>query len=193
MKKLLIRLSLLIVFFSIIIVLVLSNYSYSRKFKQINQTQKINLIIDGFRISESDVKYVVKNSNLTIEEAYNIVFAVYKYSKIFNLDPKLILKIIKVESNFNQYAESYKGAKGLMQIMPETFDYLCQYLKIFKSKFDIYSVEDNILVGCFYIRLLLDYNDNNLEIALRKYYAGRLWSLPIALVYYNKILKEKID
>ena len=49
------------------------------------------------------------------EVAKEIVF----YSQKYNLLPELVLGIVETESMFNPLAESAKGAKGLMQVMPE--------------------------------------------------------------------------
>ena len=45
---------------------------------------------------------------------------VKQYSAQYDLDPYLVLAVIKTESNFNENVESNKGAKGLMQIMDST-------------------------------------------------------------------------
>ncbi|NMR96128.1 lytic transglycosylase domain-containing protein, partial [Vibrio parahaemolyticus] len=55
---------------------------------------------------------------------------VYKYSTEFNLDPFLVLSIIKVESNFNENAISSKNARGLMQIGETTAKWAAEELKI---------------------------------------------------------------
>lgn len=47
--------------------------------------------------------------------AKNIIF----FSKKYDLPPELVLGIIEIESMFNPLTESSKGAKGLMQVMPE--------------------------------------------------------------------------
>ncbi|HAP32418.1 MAG TPA: lytic transglycosylase, partial [Firmicutes bacterium] len=43
-----------------------------------------------------------------------------EYSGRHDLEPQLVAAVIRVESNFNSAAVSKKGAKGLMQIMPQT-------------------------------------------------------------------------
>jgi len=54
------------------------------------------------------------------EAKQEIIKLVKKISSQQGVDYRLILCVIKAESNFNQYAVSHKGAQGLMQIMPMT-------------------------------------------------------------------------
>ncbi|MEG0571175.1 MAG: transglycosylase SLT domain-containing protein, partial [Oscillospiraceae bacterium] len=49
---------------------------------------------------------------------------VEKYSKEFDIDEYLVFSIIKTESDFNPKAVSKDGASGLMQIMPDTYDWI---------------------------------------------------------------------
>jgi len=79
------------------------------------------------------------------------------------VDPDLIKAIIKVESNFNQFAVSRKGARGLMQLMPGTAG---RYAV--RNAFD---AEANIRGGVRYLRYLQDTFDN-LSLALASYNAG---------------------
>ena len=45
-------------------------------------------------------------------------------AKLHNIDPLLIVALIQVESNFKDKALSNKGAKGLMQLLPDTAAYI---------------------------------------------------------------------
>ena len=72
----------------------------------------------------------------------------YKYSNIINeysakyeLDPYLVLAVIKTESNFNENAESSKGAKGLMQIMDSTGEWIEINLKLRILKLKCYLTQ----------------------------------------------------
>ena len=47
---------------------------------------------------------------------------VNRYSSLYKLDKYVVYSFISVESGFNENSESYLGARGLMQIMPETFE-----------------------------------------------------------------------
>ena len=82
----------------------------------------------------------------------------------FDIEPKLVKAIIKVESNFNAHALSNKGAAGLMQLMPET----AQAMGI-KNRFD---PAQNIYGGVKYLKTLLQKFNGNLELALSAYNAG---------------------
>lgn len=96
---------------------------------------------------------------------------IQKYSKEYGVDRYLILAIIKAESNFNDNAESKKGAKGLMQLMYSTAQDISKSLDMKFEEKDILQPEINIKLGTKYISQLIQ-KYNNLELALAAYNAG---------------------
>ena len=94
---------------------------------------------------------------------------VFEYSELYNLDKALIFSVIKVESGFNDNAESKAGALGLMQITPKTAEYIASLQGV--SEYDIKDTRTNIRFGCFYLNYLLK-RFKNCETALVAYNAG---------------------
>ena len=89
-----------------------------------------------------------------------------------NLDPSLIAGVIYVESRFRDQT-SHAGAKGLMQIMPSTADYIAH--KSGGTRFvqgDLATPQINISYGSWYLRYLLDHYHGNEVLALAAYNAG---------------------
>jgi len=98
---------------------------------------------------------------------------VTKYSQAYEIDPFMVYSIIKVESSFDEMAESNKGARGLMQITPTTGEWIAEKLKIkeFNSD-DLFTPEINIMMGTWYFSYLTEKFDNNIELAIAAYNAG---------------------
>ncbi len=93
------------------------------------------------------------------------------YSTQYHLDSALVGSLINVESSFNPQATSSKGARGLMQIMPATGQYIADSLGQMFDPDNLYNVDTNIQYGCFYLRYLFDKFDN-LDLVLASYNAG---------------------
>jgi soluble lytic murein transglycosylase-like protein len=88
---------------------------------------------------------------------------VEKSAKAHNVDPLLVQSVIQVESNYNHYAVSPKGAEGLMQLLPGT----ARMLGVSNS----FDPAENIEAGVKYLRYLQNvYQDDRL--ALAAYNAG---------------------
>jgi soluble lytic murein transglycosylase-like protein len=85
-------------------------------------------------------------------------------SKRHDIDFYLVKAMIKVESNFNNWAISKKGAKGLMQIMPDNYKQL-------KIK-DPFNPWENIMGGTKYIKMMMKRFNGKLPLALAAYNAG---------------------
>lgn len=98
---------------------------------------------------------------------------VSKYSNEFNVKTELVFSVIKCESSFNKDAVSNIGAIGLMQLVPDTFEWLETKLdgKVVYSSDDLYNPEINIKYGTYLLSVLLnEYSDT--KTALAAYHAG---------------------
>lgn len=70
------------------------------------------------------------------------------------LDPFLIAAVIQVESGFRPTARSPKGAIGLMQLMPETGNWVATQLRLDGASLDLTDPEINIKLGSWYLKYL---------------------------------------
>ena len=105
-------------------------------------------IASGFGIQQ--LYYAIQNKN------YPTAYSEYvdRYSEQYNVPKDVIYAVIKVESNFVYNAQSYKNAHGLMQIMPGTYEWMCQREGIDPEAHSIDDPEINIRIGTCYLAYL---------------------------------------
>lgn len=100
------------------------------------------------------------------------------YSNLYDVSNYKIASVINAESRFNEYAISGKGAMGLMQLLPETANWLANKLNIEYSEKKLMEPDYNIKLGTYYLKYLSDKFDN-FDAVLAAYNAGegvvRLW------------------
>jgi len=87
------------------------------------------------------------------------------------LPPELVLAVIDVESNFDRFAISYAGARGLMQVMPFWLD------EIGRPDDDLFDIRTNLRMGCTILRHYLDRERGDRTRALARYNGsvGKTW------------------
>ena len=89
---------------------------------------------------------------------------IVEHARLNGVRPDLVRAVVQVESGFNPYARSPKGALGLMQLMPAT-----------AREFGVanpFDAVENVRGGVAYLRRLLDRYGNNEQLALAAYNAG---------------------
>lgn len=112
-------------------------------------------------------KYLYSNYPIKYENL------VEKYSDENDVDKFLIYAIIRVESNYDPEAVSNVGARGLMQIMEETFEWIRFRLGDSEElSYDcMFDPEQNIRYGCYLVGYLTRYFESR-DAAVCAYHAG---------------------
>ncbi len=98
--------------------------------------------------------------------------AVSAAAREFDLDPLLLLAVMRQESLFEPKAESAAGARGLMQVMPATAQQAAAALGIGLTSEQLSDPTVNVRLGARHLRQLLDRYQNDLVRALAAYNGG---------------------
>ena len=131
---------------------------------------------------EAEVWYTDMNQRLKRlekknEERLTLLNMIHREARRVNLQPELVMAVIQIESNFDRWAISSVGARGLMQVMPF-------WLKeIGHPGDDLFNAQINLRMGCTILRHYLDKEKGNLIKALGRY-NGSLGSFR----YPNKVM-----
>ncbi len=97
------------------------------------------------------------SEQLEIDRQYPLAYRdlIIRYASDYNLSPAFVSAIIRNESSFQARAESGAGARGLMQLMPETAEWIAGKLQVAGYAFErMYDPEYNIMFGCWYLNYL---------------------------------------
>ena len=99
---------------------------------------------------------------------------VLEYSNEYDCDPVLVFSVIRVESGFDPNAVSEVGARGLMQLMEDAFDWIKFRLDDDRGYTfdDIFDPKLNIQYGTYYLSYLMDKYDGSIELTAAAYHCG---------------------
>jgi soluble lytic murein transglycosylase-like protein len=116
----------------------------------------------AFRVAKAET---VKATRFVAAEKSTLYDALIRqHAELGGVRTDLVRAVVQVESGYNVYARSPKGALGLMQLMPATAE-----------RFGVrnpFNPIENVRAGVAYLRQLLDRYSNNEELALAAYNAG---------------------
>ncbi len=106
------------------------------------------------------------------ERLLSISKMIYRTSKSHNLDYRLMLAIMKVESNYRHDAVSPKGARGLLQVKPSLAKYIAKDAGVnWGGKKTLDEPEKNIKIGVYFFSMLMR-DFESLNLALHAYNMG---------------------
>lgn len=92
-------------------------------------------------------------------------------SEEFNIDPLLTASIVKVESDFDNNAQSHQGAQGLMQLLDDTARHSAEVIDMDYYPEKLNDINYNLKLGVGYYNYLMKYY-NNQKLALAAYNGG---------------------
>jgi soluble lytic murein transglycosylase len=118
------------------------------------------------------VTQMVKASGLPERQQRRLAITIVREAKRNNIDPLLVVAVIRCESSFNNYAVSHVGAMGLMQVMPDTGTYLATKAgwRLGRTS-NLFDAETNVELGTAYLADLIQ-RFGSVEKALVAYNAG---------------------
>ena len=98
------------------------------------------------------VSQIIRTHTRNVKDAQSLAKIIVEESERANFDPLFVAAVIRSESMFQHRAVSSRGAKGLMQLMPETGRYVSEKENI-KLK-DLNDPATNIRIGVAYLKYL---------------------------------------
>ena len=113
------------------------------------------------------------------DERLEILKRVHYEATERDLAPELVLAVIDIESNFDHYAISVAGARGLMQIMPFWLE------EMDEAEENLMHIDTNVRFGCTILRYYMDIEKDDMRRALGRY-NGSLGKRK----YPNKVLER---
>ncbi len=136
------------------------NASLKKNVKRRKKKNGCGLFFTLFLLAVCTTCLVYFTDKLIIQETHPLMYTsiVEKYSHEYNVPAYVISAVIEVESGHKKDVVSSKGAIGLMQITPETFEWLCNYTDV-GGEYDenkLYDPETNIKYGTYFLSYLYE-------------------------------------
>ncbi len=113
----------------------------------------------NYRLSQR-AAHIPKNERL------ELLALVHKEASRNQLNPQMVLSLIQVESNFDRFALSSAGARGLMQVMPFWIDI------IGRKQDNLFDIATNLRYGCAILKIYMKREKQEVITALARYHGS---------------------
>jgi soluble lytic murein transglycosylase-like protein len=165
------RVSLQYLLLALVMIIVLAVvYTVTVPGKPANADYSVSLKLGRANVKEMAKEAILEWMKKNSEMPEQVLSKIYRVA-VNSVNTDLILAICVVESNFNPYVESDRGAIGLMGIMPTVWLKELKEHRIVSGKEDLYSISKNIDSGVYVLESYLK-RTNNLRDALSRYSGG---------------------
>lgn len=103
----------------------------------------------------------------------NYTEQIRRYAADNDIDPAYVASVVLAESSYDLYATSSVGAQGLMQIMPETGEWIAGKFGETYVDNSLYDPDTNLRYGCWYLGFLMDRYGGDMRCASTAYHSGQ--------------------
>jgi len=131
------------------------------------------LLMEAYLVRQEEIHAAEQKA---IDENYPLDFRepILRISGEYNLSPALVAAVVRNESSFRPAAESSVGARGLMQVMPDTAKWIAGKLRMDNYSLEqLYEPETNIRFGCWYLNYLSSLFSGDPLCVVCAYHAGQ--------------------
>ena len=136
---------------------------------------------------------------LNYKAALRLVHLVDTESQKYNVDPLRMLALIVVESAGQPHIVSASNARGLMQLLPETGQFIAETRgEVWKGEESLFDVQVNVAYGIWYYHHLCDFFDGDRNAALAAYNWGpgtiqdrQRTGIALPVVYPDRVKREE--
>ena len=150
--------------------------SKKRSFRRKKPTGIIVCVLLSALLIVLGVLYMTAYQERMLYEQYPLHYEeqITAYARTFQLDPWHVAAVVRCESSFNPQATSSVGARGLMQIMPETGKWIAHKLDEDDTYTDdsLYTPDVSLRYGCWYLNWLMKRYSGDRTLVTAAYHAG---------------------
>ena len=132
-----------------------------------------HILMRAYLVRQHD-KHVAEQKAVDVQYPLQYRDIIVRIAAEYNLSPSLVASVIRNESSFRPEVESSVGARGLMQLMPDTAEWIAHKLKLDHYAFvQLYDPETNIRFGCWYLNYLSSLFHSDPFCVICAYHAGQ--------------------
>ncbi len=137
----------------------------------------------NYKLSKQELLFILDNRaghQLSNAQMLAIADSIHKYSKIFDVEPSLILSIIETESSYDPTAPGRDGERGLMQIMEIALSEVNRVKGWSYGPSDLWDISTNIKCGVAYFSICFSRAKG-----VYSHIGPNLTTIQRALMFYN--------